>query len=165
MVTVKGEDQRAGGKPARNQAIEALRIVSAYGIIAYHSGARFHDLAYSGLIVFLILAPAVDVQFNWERTRSAGQLARTLLMPWAFWWLAYGLLNLTRHQDVAQAPGVLGAVLFGTSAHLWFIPYMFMVLLLLNILKRHAGPRQLALAAASLAAAGLVSAGLWRGPS
>lgn len=49
-------------KRPRNQAIEALRIPSAFGIIADHAGAPFHKPAYAGMIVFLILTPMLEMR-------------------------------------------------------------------------------------------------------
>lgn len=134
--------QTEGGakKAPRNQFIEALRIVAAYGIVAYHSGARFNDMAYSGLIVFLILAPMADVSFNWTRIRSTGHLARALMVPWGFWWIIYGIYNIAKHKVFVSTADPLTGVLYGTSAHLWFLPYIFMVLVLLNALKKRVSP-------------------------
>lgn len=67
---VQSEREVQDSKVTRNQAIELLRIMSAFGIVAYHGGAPFRELAYAGLVIFLILAPATDLRFNWNRARS-----------------------------------------------------------------------------------------------
>jgi hypothetical protein len=119
-------------KPRRVQAIELLRILAAYGIVAFHSGAAHHNLAYSGLIIFLVLSPMLDLQFNRGRVRSFSSLVRSLLVPWAFWMVIYGLVNLATHRPFIQ--GTL-SILSGTSLHLWYLPYIFVVLVFLNLMK------------------------------
>lgn len=117
----------------RVQAIELLRILAAFGIVAYHAQAPFHDVAYSGLIVFLVLSPMLDVQRNWERRRPVSLLAKTFLVPWAFWMAIYGSFNYASDQPILPN-GWLG-ILYGTSAHLWFLPFMFFVAIGINSVK------------------------------
>jgi hypothetical protein len=129
-------------EPKRNQAIEFIRIVAAYGIVAFHDLAPMRDVAYAGLVVFLILSPFVDCAFNWDRKRSLGALTKTLLIPWAFWFVAYGLLNMVRGVSlIPHERNVVLGVLFGTSEHLWFLPSMFVFLATLNELKGRVRPR------------------------
>lgn len=157
--------ERSFAKPVRNQAIEALRIVSAYGIVAFHSGARFHDLANSGLIVFLILAPVADLGFNWHRVRSVSRLALIMLVPWAFWLIAYGLRNILMHRGFFSSLDPITGLLFGTSGHLWFLPFIFIVLVLTNAIKQRMDPRVLFWAATVAAIGLLVTVTVWRAPS
>jgi hypothetical protein len=153
---------RQADEPKRVQAIEFIRIVAAYGIVAFHDLAPMRNIAYSGLIVFLILSPFVDCAFNWDRKRSLRALAKILLIPWAFWFVAYGLLNMVRGVSlIPHEKNFLFGVLFGTSEHLWFLPSMFVFLAALNELKGRARPRSiywLCVLAVSLL---LVTAGLW----
>jgi hypothetical protein len=120
-------------KPARLQSIELLRIVAAFGIIAYHSQAPLHDLMYSGLIIFLILSPMLDTHFNWHRTRPILSIAKSLMLPWAFWMVIYGIINKLQHKPFL--PGGWQNILYGTSPHLWFLPFMFIVLTAINFVK------------------------------
>lgn len=156
--------ERSNQKPAhgRNQAIELLRIVAAYGIVAYHSLAPFHDIAYSGLVVFLILSPYVDCAFNWDLPRPIKSLAKTLLVPWLFWFCFYGVLNITAHKPFFPAGHWIAGILYGTSAPLWFLPLMFAVLVLLNLLKGKAAPLALFWVSVLLAAVLLFTAWVWR---
>jgi surface polysaccharide O-acyltransferase-like enzyme len=149
----------ADKRPSRIQAIELLRIIAAFGIVAYHARAPFHDVAYSGLIIFLVLSPMVDLQLNWEKRRPIRSLARSLLTPWAFWMVVYGLFNCVRHEPIL--PDGWPSVLNGTSAHLWFLPFMFCVLAILNNVKPHF-PEALFWICLATVAALLVSASVWR---
>lgn len=157
--------ERGPSKAPRNQAIEALRIIAAYGIVAFHSGARFHDVAYSGLVVFLILSPMADVRFNLHRVRSVGHLARILMIPWLFWWVVYGIRNIAIHKVFLATPYPLVGVLYGTSPHLWFMPYIFMVMVLLNVIKNRVSARILFWIFTVATATLLATVTAWRPPT
>ncbi len=124
----------ASSKTVRNQNIEILRIVAAFGVVAFHAGVDPVDVYYAGLVVFLALSPMFEMGANFPRRRSAGELAKTFLLPFAFWFPVYGLVNVVKHKPFLLENSLLG-VLAGTSAHLWFLPFMFIVLLGLNQLK------------------------------
>ena len=146
----------------RDQATEALRIVACYGIVAYHSHASFHDFAYSGLIVFLFLSPFVDCFYNWEKSRSALSLARIYLIPWGFWMGIYGLLNVLVHKPVFPTDSWITGLLYGTSPHLWFLPAMFAVLSIVNVLKTAVDPVKIYWAAVVAATLLLATVGSWQ---
>jgi len=80
-------------RPPRNQAIESLRVVAAFGIVAFHAKVAGAQAFYAGLVVFLFLAPMFEAGPNWLRKRGTGELARTLLLPYAFWYLFYLAAN------------------------------------------------------------------------
>ncbi|MGD9811233.1 MAG: acyltransferase family protein [Sphingobium sp.] len=129
----------ASGKP-RNQALEALRIVAALGIVAFHAHAPGYDVAYAGLVVFLILAPMFETGANWHRRRSLRDLAVTLLIPWLFWFLVYAAINMMRGRAmIPMESGLFAGILTGPSPHLWFLPFLFVTLLAINIFKRAGG--------------------------
>ena len=163
------QDQRPGGSleneaiVTRNQAIELLRIVSAYAIIGYHSNYSGHNVFYTGLVVFAILSPMLDAGVNWYRPRSAAMLAKALLLPWAFWMLFYGLLSVPRHQPiVGMEHGVVRGVLMGTAGHLWFLPYLWVVLVTLNAVKRRVAPRTVFFVTLAGATGLLLTVSWWR---
>lgn len=146
----------------RNQAIEILRILAAYGIVAYHSGAPFKDVAYSGLTAFLILSPYLDLALSWDRPRKPMALAKTFLAPWLFWWLFYGVRNIVvNHRTFFLGMGPFQGILSGTSGHLWFMPAMFAVLLAFNACKGRIPPALLFWTSVILGSALLASAMIW----
>lgn len=118
----------------RNQNFEMLRILAAFGVVAFHAGVDPVNLYYAGLVVFLALSPMFEMGANFHRRRSAGELAKTFLLPFAFWFPVYGLVNVAKHKPFLPDYTPLG-VLTGTSIHLWFLPFMFLVLLGLNQMK------------------------------
>jgi hypothetical protein len=146
----------------RNQAIEILRVLAAYGIVAYHSGAPFKNVAYSGLTAFLILSPYLDLALSWDRPRKPMLLAKTFLAPWLFWWLFYGVRNIVvNHKTFFLGMGWFQGVLSGTSGHLWFMPAMFAVLLALNACKGRIPPALLFWVSVILGSASLASSMVW----
>lgn len=118
----------------RNQSIEALRIVAAFGVVAFHGKVSPVEAYYGGLVVFLALSPMFEMGANFARKRSAAELATTFLVPFAFWFPIYGLVNLAKGKPVLIANDALG-LFAGTSIHLWFLPFMFAVLFVLNRFK------------------------------
>jgi len=144
----------------RTQSVEALRIVAAFGVVAFHSFVPGRDIAYAGLVCFLILLPYVDLKYCSHRVRSVAQLARVLLVPWMFWMLAYGALNI-----LLQRPPLGAPILMGTSPHLWFLPFAFLVLVVLNLVKPRVDPVLVMWASALAASALLITAPWWRSVS
>lgn len=150
-------------RPRRNQAIELLRLVAIFGVVAFHSPVPGRQLTYAGLAAFVVLSAMLDVQVNWERRRSVRDLARTLLVPWLFWLVAYAALRLLDGKPMLKLEdGVVSAVLAGTAPHLWFLPFIFVALTLVNLAKGRIGARVMLVVTATTATVLLVSVGVWR---
>ncbi len=147
----------------RNQAVELLRIASAFGIIVFHAKAPYAEFGYSGLVAFVLLSPFMDVSRNWGKIRSPAMLAKALLLPWLFWVIVYGVAKFALDKSIVPAPGIFGVLLVGTSIHLWFLPFMFLALAAINALKPHQHPGRLFLPSALAAAAILAAAPFWSG--
>ncbi|MFT3976193.1 MAG: acyltransferase [Sphingomonas bacterium] len=152
-------------KQKRNQAIEMLRIFAAFEIVSYHSMAPFHNLTYSGLIVFLILSPLMDTRYNWGRRRNIGKLSLQFLLPWFFWILIYGVKNIVTHKTFFPSENIAEGLLYGTSPHLWFLPFMFITLAFLNLLKPYFSPIWLFWICVICAALIMATVSVWRLPS
>lgn len=99
---------------------------------------------------------------NFGRKRGARELALTFLVPFLFWFPIYGLWNLLRGKPLLVESTPLG-LLAGTSIHLWFLPFMFVVLLVLNQLKRPALRKPLFFGSMIAAPLLVVTAPFWRG--
>lgn len=147
----------------RNQAIELLRLVAAFGVVAFHSPVAGKDLAYAGLAVFVLLSPMVDARYNWERRRSTRELAKLLLVPWVFWCAAYlAIGSSTGKPPVRLGHGVVSAILVGSAPHLWFLPFLFTALVLIDRLKGRLSLRACLVVAVVAASGLLATAGWWR---
>jgi peptidoglycan/LPS O-acetylase OafA/YrhL len=147
----------------RRQDIELLRLLSALGIVCFHSSSSGANWAYSGLIAFLVLSVVLGGRGGAPDAATLRRRAWRLLMPWAVWFVVYGLLNRYRGDAFLPTPnGLLAGVLAGTSIHLWYLPFIFLVLSALDVLKAHVAQRSLSLAAGVLAAGLIATAPGWR---
>jgi hypothetical protein len=145
----------------RDQPVEVLRLVAAVGIVLFHAGAAT-GIAGAGLVIFILLTTAMEAGPNWSRPRSVTTLAAGLLIPWALWWLFYGAVDLARGESLLGSGSPAGGILYGTAAHLWYLPFMFAVLVAVGVAKARL-PRMAVLLISGCAAIGLVGlAGLWR---
>lgn len=152
---------RAHSNP-RNFNVEILRIFAAFGIVAYHASAPFKDHSYAGLIVFLALSPLVDTRFNWLKVRPVSSLAKALLVPWAFWFAVYAAANMVMHKPVLPEGFSVASVLYGSSPHLWFLPFIFVVLGVIGLLKKTLSNAELFWISAIATSAILVTSAHWR---
>ena len=113
----------------RNGTIELLRVVSACGIIWFHSEATpFRRIGFAGLVFFLIVSVLFQKR-SAERSRGSiffSKRASRLLVPWAAWFVIYGLLNLgTGKPFFRYTSGFFADLLCGPWIGLWFLPFSF----------------------------------------
>ncbi|PLK25102.1 hypothetical protein C0V72_02040 [Porphyrobacter sp. TH134] len=108
----------------RNQNIEVVRIIAAFGIVLVHSGATGAQIGYSGLVAFTMLA-------TYFAGSDPAKLARRVLVPWAFWSMFYLAWRFAADgSPFHQGLSPVASVLYGT--HLWFLPFIFAVNLALT---------------------------------
>jgi fucose 4-O-acetylase-like acetyltransferase len=149
----------------KRQEIELLRICSAFGIVWYHSVGVGRDIAYAGLVAFLIISMYFAAKAGMRRKRI-GERARALLLPWLVWFLIYGAINVAGGRPfVPTEHGVVAGVLAGSSIHLWYLPFIFMAMVSFDHIKEHVDEQALSTLCIVLAAALLLLSGVWRGPS
>jgi len=148
----------------RRQDIELLRIVSAFGIVWFHSEAPGGAVAYAGLIVFLVLSTYLSHRTGDTPTLGSIQYrARRLLVPWLVWFFAYGALNVARGDAFLDArEGWALALMSGTSIHLWYLPFVFLCLNGVDLLNAHVGARAAAWIFGLSALALTASGPIWR---
>jgi peptidoglycan/LPS O-acetylase OafA/YrhL len=129
----------------RNQAVELLRILSALGIVWYHAGIWGAPVAYAGLVVFIVLSPLFEAMRADGKQRSVQILARRLLVPWVIWTVIYGAFNVVRGKPMFPLDnGWIAGVLIGSGQHLWFLPFMFVFLCAIVLLRRRISKASLA---------------------
>lgn len=134
-------DMEMTDRRIRNQSIELARVFAAFGIVAYHEKVDYAYIPYMGLIFFLILSPYLDFKKDWSRTRSIRSLAIIFLVPWLFWMIVYGVLNVSVGNPIFPVGQGFYAIMAGTSLHLWFLPAMFLILVMTGILKNIFSPQ------------------------
>jgi surface polysaccharide O-acyltransferase-like enzyme len=142
------------------QDIEALRIISALGIVWFHAEAPGGDIAYAGLVVFLILSAYLSK--GPDRTEGATfKRVQRLLVPWLVWFAIFACGNMLTGVPVFRNQGPVGAVLAGPSYHLWYMPFIFLCLVSLNALKARVSQLTMMYASCALVVLALASSPLW----
>lgn len=141
------------------QDIELLRILSAFGIVWFHSKISGSNYGYAGLIFFLILSVYLG---GGQKNISLQKRARRLLIPWCVWFVFYGAINLLLQKPLVPLHnGLIAGLLAGPRIHLWYLPFVFFVLILMDAIKPRINLSILAYSGAVLAIVILMTSGLW----
>ena len=150
-------------KGSRRQDIELLRIASAFGIVWFHTALPGIAIAYSGLAAFLVLSVYLAGQPAGSLLSTARTRAIRLLTPWLIWLGTYGVVNIERGEAfLPHGTGALTAILAGSSIHLWYLPFIFLVLCGCDALARLKVPRVIGLGAGLAALLLVASSPAWR---
>lgn len=117
------------------------RLIAAFGIVIFHAGSSGAFIGYAALPFFLLLF----VSLGWKSAANLdfpkyinGRKER-LLKPWLVWSAVYGVLKLA---EVAVSDTTIAdefapyMLLTGPAIHLWFLPFVFFVCLLIWPLAR-----------------------------
>jgi fucose 4-O-acetylase-like acetyltransferase len=147
--------------------VEVFRVLGAAMIIWYHAGAYGQEYAYAGLIIFLILSAYLAVLADKKdlKTSLVAKVHR-LIVPWFTWVVIYGAICLVMGKRlVPDVDGVVGKLLAGTAPHLWYMPFIFFALLLVDVLKNNAKASVVGLVGGLFSAGMLFSVSIWRAPS
>lgn len=126
-------------KVQRRQDIELLRVVAAFGIVWFHARAPGGQVAYAGLVVFLVLSTyLVRRGGNPPSLDSLRRRSRRLLLPWMVWFAVYGAFAFALRGVVLDTSnGYVAAVMSGTNIHLWYLPFTFLCLAAVDVLHAH----------------------------
>lgn len=144
--------------------MEAFRTIAAAMIVWYHAGVGAQELAYGGLIVFLIISTYLAAQAA-NRSIETGLKVKfqRLMIPWACWMVVYGAVNLILGKPLMpESSSWLGKLLTGTATHLWYMPFIFGTLLLVDVLKNNVAPPIIGAVSGIAAASILFTVALWR---
>jgi hypothetical protein len=140
------------------QDIELFRILSAFGIVWFHSHLGGGDIGYSGLVYFIILSLYLSGD-----GQNVIQRSKRLLVPWLFWTLFYGSVNLFRNEPfINTSNGLIAGLLTGSMIHLWYLPFIFFTLILFDEIKKNLTVLKIGYSAALIAFILLISVFLWR---
>lgn len=122
--------------------IEYLRILAAFGITWFHTqNAIGRSIGYIGLPVFLIIFSSLSARnldsesLLWYARRKAHRL----LKPWLFWsiiYIGYKVLKQSiLHTEISESFSY-SMLLTGSSLHLWYLPFAFVMAIVINLLQR-----------------------------
>lgn len=142
--------------------IEFLRVISAFGIVWFHSGVIMgKSIAYSGLVFFIILSSYLVYSSN--KSLLIKKRIERLLIPCLLWSFVYGFLNLLKGKGVFSEEYNAFSMLFSTPAiHLWYLPFIFICTLGIFFYKRHVLLSYQAFIATSLLFITLISSTYWQ---
>lgn len=112
--------------------VEVVRFISSLGIVFFHVGAPGARLGYGGLLFFVAIGVAFASDSRQPKRPAAVIKARAkrLLVPWIFWSGVYGVAKLVKlhgFQNSDRTGFAWGMLFTGTSDHLWYLPFAFVV--------------------------------------
>lgn len=147
----------------RNQSLELLRIVAIFGVVLFHAHAPGGSVGYAGLVAFIVMSASFEVGLNWDRQRTVWSLARTFLVPWSVWLVVYGAVNIAKDDPVLLRERSAGqSILSGSAPHLWYLPFIFVALAGVSLLKARVPRPALAIWSWGAATVMLALVGFWR---
>ena len=125
----------SGSEKSRRTDVELFRVLACLGIVYFHAGVFSgisNAIAYSGLIIFVL----ISVFYNGKRkkTDEISSLAKKILVPYFIWSAIYLVLYLISGKSISEIIS-LKTVISGTSIHLWYLPFIFLVLVIVGQIK------------------------------
>lgn len=150
----------------RRQDIEFFRIISTFAVVWFHSGLIDSEIAYGGLIIFLLLSTYIAGTGKSYGTTIFPRRVKRLLLPWLVWFVIYGAVNVIVGKPVVPLNnGIIAGILTGPSVHLWYLPFLFSCLFVFDLAKKRIPSLLLASISAALTILIVSSAPLWRSKS
>ncbi len=142
--------------------VELLRIISAFGIVWFHSGSLpGREIAYGGLIFFIIIS-SYFANISKRQNKPLERIKR-LIVPCVIWTIPYSLLNFVRLGQICPENYSFVSCIFSTpSPHLWYLPYMCIVLILIDRAKLIFSQSTLGLFSGTMAVILMMLAPKWR---
>lgn len=148
-------------------SLDLLRILGAFGIVWFHAPGEVvgKNVGYSGLVIFIVISMALMIP-RIPGPRFAVKRVNRLLVPWIFWYLIYGALNVASGNSFLPTEmNPLSAILSGPKWHLWYLPFLFVtsisIYYLVLLLKGLKGIGAISFYV-FLSLLGLFTTGLWR---
>ncbi len=133
----------------KNFNIDRLRVIASFGIICFHSQTGLLKLiGYVGLPVFVMITFGLGtINTNVTlvgpvRTVLKGFLSakiHRLIIPYIAWVVIYWgwgwFRMITGHGEIIESQLTIFFPLYGTSIHLWYLPFVFTGLILFSTCK------------------------------
>lgn len=90
-----------------------------------------------------MLTPILDIRYRWSTRSTIQTLFKPLVIPWVFWLVFYRLINIIQLSSVIPKESISTSIIYGTSPHLWFLPFTTLVLITLSFAKQRVSPKVL----------------------
>lgn len=114
-------------------SIEIFRVLCTFFIVQFHTNPIFgKQFFYSGLIFFVF----VSIYLNLKKKEQGLYLKNNfnrLIVPWIIWCFIYAVGNKVIHGYFFTVDEIdLFTLLRGSKTHLWYLPFMFTILVIVN---------------------------------
>lgn len=116
----------------RNPLVDAARVLSAVGIIAFHvspAGSALRTSLYGAVSVFLVFSAYFAASV--PKTDFI-KLTKRLALPFAAWSAFYFVVAITVGNSESVFTG--GDLIFGTFYHLWYLSFIFISISVYTVL-------------------------------
>lgn len=137
----KGQVMGGSVKPEYRRSLDLARFVACFGIVWDHARAPYADIGYLALALFLVLTSFLAIgSFERSDARQDAQnfwlsRARRIALPWLFWCLVYRVIFEIVSDDPFVVLSDPMTLFIGPSIHLWFLPFVILMLPLVPILS------------------------------
>jgi len=142
--------------------VELLRILAAFGIVWFHSGIDYgREFSYTGLVIFIILSSyfaTITTKKYFIRDRFS-----RLIAPYVIWAAVYGVLKIISGKQVFNDEySTIGNILVSPSLHLWYLPFIFISLIILDFTYRNLRKSKIRIPSIVMMLSVLFSSSIWR---
>lgn len=146
MITASVDSPQLNQESKRYFYLDLLRILATFGVIFIHlsmdTNFWYIALLYDGLVrwsvpIFVMISGALFLNPRKELAISTilNKYIKRLLLSYLFWYLFYCIFKFTR-KCIAYNSLELSYLSFTPQFHLWFLPMLMCVYLLIPILRK-----------------------------
>lgn len=119
----------------RYSGVEFFRFIASFGIVWFHCQTPGANIGYGGLPFFIMISVFFVSQNMNKHSSSIKSKFIRIMIPWIFWSIVYVIARLLL--NLVTGAGLFNdfkgwMILTGGSLHLWYLPYLFLTLLIIN---------------------------------
>ena len=116
--------------------VELFRIIAAFGVVWFHTTLDvYRSIAYGGLIYFVILSSYFSMVSH--RQYTLFDRVQRIIFPYFFWFVFYFCFLFFANKSInPKNLSLISYIVTSPSVHLWFLPFVFMVLCYIDVIKK-----------------------------
>lgn len=146
MITTKVDSSLSNKESKRCFYLDLLRIIATFGVIFIHLSMDttywYISILYDGMVkwsvpIFVMISGALFLNPRKDMPVSTilNKYVKRLLLAYLFWYLFYCLFKIISC-SIESNSLELSSLSFAPRFHLWFLPMLMCVYLLIPILKK-----------------------------
>jgi surface polysaccharide O-acyltransferase-like enzyme len=119
-----------GQQAPRYDAVEVVRVLAALAVVCFHyqmGPAEFRQVFYAGLVSFLIISVWFTLRHVNATPRQNARMLARLMIPWAVWSAIFLARDILVNGPPALDWRLAGKLFAGASIHLWYVPFIALV--------------------------------------